>query len=81
MNGKQILMQQLQNQLSKMNPKVYQQFMQMQNQNPHDILRDIMSKYTPEKLEQFKQYLTGFGIREEQLQQYGINTVKCVDID
>lgn len=80
MNGKQILMQQLQNQLSKTNPKLFQQFIQLQKQNPHDVLRDIMSKYSPEQMEQFKKYLTGFGIREEQLQQYGINT-KSVDIN
>lgn len=76
----QLLMFQLQNKLKSMNPKVYNQFLQLQNQNPQDVLKDIMSKYTPEQLEGFKKYLSGFGIREEQLQQYGINT-KSVDID
>ena len=76
----QFLMMQLQNKLKTMNPSVYNQFLQMQEKNPHDVLRDIMSKYTPEQLENFKKYLSGFGVREEQLEQYGINT-KSVDIN
>ena len=76
----QFLMMQLQNKLKTMNPSVYNQFLQMQGKNPHDVLRDIMSKYTPEQLENFKKYLSGFGVREEQLEQYGINT-KSVDIN
>ena len=76
----QLLMFQLQNKLKSMNPKMYNQFLQMQNKNPQDVLKDIMSKYTPEQLEGFKNYLSSFGIRDEQLQQYGINT-KSVDIN
>lgn len=73
MNSKQLLMQQLQNQLSRMNPKLYQQFMQFRKQNPQDVLNQLTEKYSPEQMEQFRQYLRGFGIKEDQLQQYGIN--------
>lgn len=73
MNSKQLLMNQLQSQLSRQNPKLFQQYMQMKNQNPQEVLNLLTSKYTPEQMEQFRQYLRGFGIREDQLQQYGIN--------
>ena len=81
MFNKQFLFYQLQNQLRNMNPTMYQQFLKMQKQNPRDVLNEITGKYTPEQLDQFKKYLNGFGIKDEQLQQYGINTIKSVDIN
>jgi len=36
----------------------------------------MVSKYTPEQMEQFRQFANGFGITNEQLDQYGINVKK-----
>jgi hypothetical protein len=46
----------------------------MKNNNPQDVLNKIMSGYTPEQRQQFIKYANGFGISNEQLKQYGINS-------
>ena len=74
MNPTQILINQLQNQLKSRNPKVYQQFMEMQKKNPKEVLSELTNGYTPEQKQNFINYIKGFGITPEQLQQYGINT-------
>lgn len=74
MNPMQILMNQLQNQIKSKNPQLLQQFNQMKNGNPQDILNQLTSKYTPDQINQFVKYANSFGISEEQLRQYGINT-------
>ena len=33
-----------------------------------------MSKYSPEQMKQFKKFANGFGITDEQLNQFGINS-------
>ena len=53
-------------------------FQQVQNlqksqSNPQEFLNQIMSKYTPEQLNQFRQYANNFGVSNEQLDKYGIN--------
>ena len=57
------------------NPKMFQQYEQLRksNGNPQEILNQITSKYTPEQTKQFMQFANGFGITNEQLNQYGIN--------
>ena len=71
----QLLMTQLQNQLKSRNPQAFQQFQNLQkNQNnPEEILKNMMGNYTPEQLQQFRQFAHGFGISDEQLDKYGIN--------
>lgn len=71
MNIKQILM----NQIKMKNPQMFNQLEQMMaTQNPQDILMQTMSKYTPEQKQQFIKYANNFGISNDQLKQYGINS-------
>lgn len=53
---------------------MFSQFQNLQkNQsNPQEFLKEMMSKYTPEQMNNFKQYAKGFGFSEEQLKNYGI---------
>ena len=76
MNPMQLLMNQLQTQLKAKNPQVFQQFQNLQkNQNnPQEILNNMMNGYTPEQLQNFKKFANGFGISDEQLNQFGINS-------
>ena len=55
------------------NPQLFQQVQSLiKNNNPQDVLKDITGNYTPERKEQFKKFMNGYGITEEQLKQYGI---------
>lgn len=60
------------------NPQVFQQFEQLQkNQNnPQEILNQMTSNYTPEQTKQFIKFASGFGVSEEQLNNYGIGKNK-----
>jgi hypothetical protein len=53
---------------------MFQQFQNLkQNQNnPQEILNDMVSKYTPEQMQNFIKFANGFGITNEQLSKYGI---------
>jgi hypothetical protein len=57
---------------------MFQQFQNLaKNQNdPRKILNDMVSKYSPEQMKQFRQFANGFGITNEQLDEYGINSKK-----
>lgn len=46
------------------------------NNNPQEILNQIIGKYTPEQMQQFRKYASGFGISNEQLDKFGINVKK-----
>ena len=53
-------------------------FQQLQNfqkskSNPQEFLNQIIGKYTPEQIQQFRQYASSFGITNEQLDKFGIN--------
>ena len=73
MNPLQILMNQLQNQIKMKNPQVFQQVQNLiKNNNPQDVLKDITGNYTPEQTAQFKKFMNGYGVTEEQLKQFGI---------
>lgn len=74
MNPTQMLMFQLKNQLKSRNPRLYQQFMDMQNKNPKEVLDQLTNGYTPEQKNEFIKYIQSFGITPEQMQQYGINS-------
>lgn len=58
------------------NPQVFQQFQNLQKSqsNPQEFLNQLTSKYTPEQVNQFRQYANGFGISNEQLDKVGIKT-------
>ena len=74
MNPMQMLMNQLMNQLKAKNPQMFQVFQNMQkNQNdPNEIIKQMISKYKPEQIESFKKYANGFGITNEKLKEFGI---------
>ena len=76
MNPTQMLMNQLQTQLKSRNPQMFKQFEEMQkgNGNPQELLNQLTSKYTPEQKQQFIKFANGFGVSEEQLKKYGINS-------
>lgn len=70
-----MIIQMLMNQIKLKNPKMFNQVEDMmKNNNPQDVLNKIMSGYTPEQKQQFIKYANGFGISNEQLKQYGINS-------
>ena len=53
---------------------MFQQFQELQkNQNdPKKIISDMTSKYTPEQMKNFRAFANGFGITNEQLDNFGI---------
>lgn len=58
------------------NPQALKQFEEIRkaNGNPQEFLNKIMSNYTPEQRQQFRQVANNFGFTNEQLDKYGINT-------
>ena len=74
MNPMQMLMSQLMNQLKAKNPQAFQtlQNMQKNQNNPNEMIKQMISKYKPEQLEDFKKYANGFGISNEKLKEFGI---------
>ena len=54
---------------------MFQQFQNLvkSKNDPNKILKDMTSKYSPEQMQQFKQFANGFGVTDEQLSKYGIN--------
>jgi len=53
---------------------MFQQFQNLiKNQNdPQKLLNDMTSKYTTEQMKEFRQFANGFGITNEQLDNFGI---------
>jgi hypothetical protein len=78
MNPMQMLMNQLKTQVKAKNPQIFQQFQNLvKNQNnPSELLNQMTSNYTPEQMKQFRQFANGFGITDEQLNKFGINSKK-----
>ena len=72
------LTQMLMNQVKARNPQMFQQFQNLQkSQNkPQDVLNNMMKNYSPEQMNKFRQFANGFGITNEQLDKYGVNTKK-----
>lgn len=58
------------------NPQVFQMVEQAQkNQNnPQELINNMISQYSPEQIKAFRQYANGFGISNEQLDNFGINS-------
>lgn len=53
---------------------MFQMFQNLQkNQSdPREMINNMIGKYTPEQIQQFKQFANGFGISDEQLNNFGI---------
>lgn len=58
------------------NPQALKQFEEIRknNGNPQELLNKIMGNYTPEQMQQFRQFANGFGISDEQLNNFGVNS-------
>ncbi len=54
------------------NPQMFQQFQNLiRNQNnPQELLTNMMNKYSPEQIKEFEKFASGFGITNEQLSKY-----------
>lgn len=68
------IMQMLMNQLKMRNPQTYQKFQHLQkSQNdPKKLINQMTSNYTPEQMKSFIEFANGFGITNEQLNNFGI---------
>lgn len=53
---------------------MFQQFQNLQkNQNnPQEVLNGMLKDYSPEQMQQFMKFANGFGISDEQLNNFGI---------
>ena len=57
------------------NPQAFHQYEEIRkSNNPQEFLNKLTNAYTPEQMQQFRQFVNGFGISNEQLQQFGINS-------
>jgi len=54
---------------------MFQQFQSLQKSqnNPQELINNMIGNYKPEQLNQFRQFAKGFGITDEQLNKFGIN--------
>ena len=57
------------------NPQALKQLEELKksNGNPKELLSKITGNYTPEQTKQFMKFANGFGISNEQLNNFGIN--------
>ena len=53
---------------------MFRQFQSLQKSqnNPQEVLNNMMKNYSPEQIQQFQKFANGFGISNEQLNNYGI---------
>jgi len=58
------------------NPKMFQMFQNLQKKqnNPQEIINNMIEQYKPEQISEFRRFAKGFGITDEQLNQFGINS-------
>ena len=57
------------------NPQAFNQLEEIRKNNgdPRQLLNQITNNYTPEQTKQFIRFANGFGISNEQLNNFGIN--------
>lgn len=69
------VMQMLMSQLKSVNPQAVQQIERLRQSNgsPEELLKEATGNYSPEQMNKFREFAKGFGISDEQLNQYGIN--------
>ena len=60
------------------NPQAFQQFEELRKSNgdPKELLKKATGNYTPEQMAQFQKFVNGFGVTNEQLSKFGINSNK-----
>ena len=70
----QNLMMMLLNQMKAKKPQMFNQVQTMieNKEDPQKLLKQITGNYTPEQKTQFKNYIKGFGITDEQLKDIDI---------
>jgi len=51
--------------------QMFQNLQKSQN-NPKEIINNMIGNYKPEQINQFKQFANSFGITDEQLKDFGI---------
>ena len=58
------------------NPQAIKQIEELKknNGNPNELIKQITGKYTPEQMQKFRQFASGFGISEDQLNNFGITS-------
>ncbi len=58
------------------NPQMFKQYEEIRknNGNPQELLKQATGNYSPEQMKQFRQFANGFGITNEQLDKFGINS-------
>ena len=58
------------------NPQAIKQIEELKknNGNPSELIKQITGKYTPEQMQKFRQFASGFGISEDQLNNFGITS-------
>lgn len=52
--------------------QMFQNFQKNQN-DPKEIINNMIGNYKPEQINQFRKFANGFGITDEQLNNFGIN--------
>ena len=57
---------------------MFQKFQELQKSqsNPQELLNDMTKNYTPKQIQEFRKFANGFGISNEQLDNFGICTKK-----
>lgn len=57
---------------------MFQQFQNLQKSqnNPQEILNNMTKDYTPKQIQEFRKFANGFGISNEQLDNFGIKASK-----
>ena len=65
----------LMTQIRAKNPQIFQTIIQAQkNQNnPQELINNVIGNYNPAQINRFRQYANGFGISNEELDKFGIN--------
>lgn len=58
------------------NPQMFRQYEEIRknNGNPQELLKQATGNYSPEQMKQFRQFANSFGITNEQLDKFGINS-------
>jgi len=58
------------------NPQMYQNYQSLlkSQNNPQELLNTILSNYTPEQIQSFRKFVNSYGISNEQLNNFSINT-------
>lgn len=45
---------------------------QKSQNNPQELINNMIGNYKPEQIQQFRNFAKGFGVTDEQLNNYGI---------